>query len=106
MSLDQDRGGRLAQPIETLLNILICSSTWGMLVNLSVLLDESNDALFVNGRLPAHPLCLSHAVLDVIEAGGGSVHLRDLVRVSVLLFILIDLGSHRLSFVEFLTYGY
>lgn len=103
MSLDHYRGRRLAQPIEALLDILIRSCTGSVLVNLSVLLDESDYALFVNRRLSAHPLCLSHAVLDVIQAGGRPVHLRYLVRVSVLLFTLVDLCSHWLSFVEFLT---
>ena len=73
-----------------------------MLVKFRVLLYEADDTLFVNGWLPAHPLCLPHAVVDVVEAWRGAIHFRDLVREAVIFFVLIDLGTQGLGLVEVL----
>lgn len=79
MSLNRDRGRGSAQSIVSFLYVLVGSSTRRVLVKLGVLLYEADDALLVNGRLSADPLRLSHAVLNVIEAWGGSVNLWDFV---------------------------
>lgn len=73
-----------------------------MFVKFRVLLYEADEALFVNGGLSAHQLSLSHAVLDVVEAWCGAVHLRNLVREAVIFFVLIDLGTQGLGLVEVL----
>jgi hypothetical protein len=46
-----------------------------MLVHFGVLLYKANDALLINGWFSADPLSLSHAVLNVIEAGCRTVNL-------------------------------
>ena len=102
MSPDGDRRWRFAQSIESLLDLLIGSRTWGMLVELGVLLYEAHDALLVNRRFSTHPLSLPHAVLDVIETGGRAVYLGNLVREAVIFFVLIDLGTQRLGLVKVL----
>ena len=102
MSPDGDGLWRFAQSIESLFNLLVGTGTRCVFVKFRVLFYEADDALFVNGWLPAHPLRLPHAVLDVVEAWCGAIHLRNLVREAVIFFVLIDLGTQGLGLVEVL----
>ena len=102
MSPDGDRLWRFAQSIESLFNLLVGTSTRCVFVKFRVLLYEADDALFVNRGLPAHPLCLPHAIFDVVEAWCRAIYLRDLVREAVIFFVLIDLCTQGLGLVEVL----
>jgi len=102
VSPDGDGLWRFAQSIESLFNLLVGAGTRCVFVKFRVLLYEADDALLVDWGLPAHPLCLPHAVLDIVEAWCGAIHLRDLVREAVIFFVLIDLGTQGLGFVEVL----
>ncbi len=102
MSPDGNRLRRFTQPIESLFSLLVGTGTRCVFVKFRVLLYEADDALFVNGGLPAHPLCFLHAVVDIVEAWCGAIHLCDLVRETVIFFVLIDLGTQGLGLVEVL----
>ena len=71
------------------------------------LLNEANNALFINWRLSCDPLGLAHGLLDLIETGSWSILLGNFVLSSIFYLISVfELGLHRPFLVEFLKDKY
>lgn len=103
VSLDWYSCRRSAQPIVSLFNFLVGANAWRMLVQFCELFYEADNTLLVYRWLPTNPLSLAHAVLNVVETWCWPVNLWNLMWMTVILIVLINLGRQRFSLIELLN---